>query len=70
VALQVEIDEVVATIRVSDGGGGIDARAQRNLIDAVLQAVDDRLARDRRQSAATAIPDDGRGGIARSGDEL
>ena len=64
--LQVEIDEVAATIRVGDGGM-LDPRLERRLIQAVLEAVDDRLARERRQSAATAIPDDGRGGVERGG---
>ena len=65
-ALQVEIDEVAATIRVGDGGG-LDPRAERRLIEAVLAAVDDRLARERRQADATQIPDDGRGGVVRGG---
>ena len=65
--LQVEIDEVAATIRVGDGGGGLDPRAERRLIEAVLAAVEDRLARERRQCDATDIPDDGRGGVARGG---
>jgi hypothetical protein len=65
-ALQVEIDEVAATIRVGDGGG-LDPRTERRLIEAVLAAVDDRLARERRQGEATHIPDDGRGGVARGG---
>ncbi|HKR24687.1 MAG TPA: hypothetical protein VJS15_05475 [Allosphingosinicella sp.] len=66
-ALQVEIDEVAATIRVGDGGVGLDPRAERRLIEAVLAAVEDRLARERRQADATDIPDDGRGGVARGG---
>ena len=65
-ALQVEIDEVSATIRVGDGGA-LDPRLERRLIEAVLAAVDDRLARERRQLDATRIPDDGRGGVARGG---
>ena len=65
-ALQVEIDEVAATIRVGDGGG-FDPRMERRLIEAVLAAVEDRLARDKRQSDATRIPDDGRGGVDRGG---
>ena len=65
--LQVEIDEVAATVRVGDRGGGLDPRVERRLIEAVLAAVDDRLARERRQSDATQIPDDGRGGVARGG---
>lgn len=65
-ALQVEIDEVSATIRVGDGGA-FDPRLERRLIEAVLAAVDDRLARERRQSDATRIPDDGRGGVTRGG---
>jgi hypothetical protein len=64
--LQVEIDEVVATIRVGDGGA-LDPRAERRLIEAVLAAVDERLARERRQSEAVEIPDDGRGAIGRGG---
>ncbi len=64
--LQVEIDEVAATVRVGDGGG-LDPRAERRLIEAVLAAVEDRLARERRQTDATDIPDDGRGGVARGG---
>lgn len=62
--LQVEIDEVVATVRVVDGGA-LDPRVERRLIEAVLAAVDDRLARERRQSEVVGIPDDGRGGIGR-----
>lgn len=64
--LQVEIDEVAATIRVGEGGG-LDPRVERRLIEAVIAAVEDRLARGRRQADATAIPDDGRGGVARGG---
>jgi hypothetical protein len=66
--MQVEIDEVVSTIRVSDRGGALDARELQRLVKAVLAAVDDKLARDRRQSETTAIADDGRGGITRFGD--
>lgn len=65
-ALQVEIDEVAATIRVSDGGA-FDPRLEHRLIEAVLAAVDERLSRERRQADSTRIPDDGRGAIARGG---
>ena len=41
-ALQVEIDEVAATIRVGDGGGVRSRALERRLIEAVLAAVDDR----------------------------
>lgn len=64
--LQVEIDEVAATIRVGDGGG-LDPRSERRLIEAVLAAVEERLEREKRQDDATRIPDDGRGGVARGG---
>lgn len=64
--LQVEIDELAATIRVGDGGS-LDPRAERRLIEAVLAAVEDRLEREKRQNGATQIPDDGRGGVARGG---
>ena len=63
--MQVEIDEVVATIRVRDGVGPRDLAADRHLIEAVLRAVEEREARGRRQDAATAIGDDGRGAIGR-----
>lgn len=63
--MQVEIDEVVSTIRVTDGGSALSARELQRLIDAVLRAVDDRLGRERRRGRATEVTDDGRGGISR-----
>ncbi|SMF02977.1 hypothetical protein SAMN06265365_10650 [Tistlia consotensis] len=63
--MQVEIDEVVSRIRVTDGGSGLSARELQRLIDAVLRAVDDRLGRERRRGLATDVADDGRGGISR-----
>lgn len=63
--MEVEIDEVVSTIRVTDGGASLDQRTLRQLVQAVLRAVDDRLARQSRQADATEIGDDGRGGVSR-----
>ncbi len=63
--MQVEIDEVVSTIRVTDNSAGLDARNMQRLVDAVLRAVDARLERARQRDRATAIGDDGRGGIDR-----
>lgn len=67
--MQVEIDEVVATIRVRDRGAAHDPVTERRLIEAVLRIIDDRGARARQRTIATDIPDDGRGAIFR-GDEL
>lgn len=64
--MQVEIDEVVSTIRVTDGAA-LDARQMHALVQAVLDAVEARLARSRRQAEGVQIPDDGRGGISRVG---
>jgi hypothetical protein len=63
--MQVEIDEVVSTIRVTDGGAGLDPRTLERLVEAVLRAVELRGGRDRERDMATAIPDDGRGAVAR-----
>jgi hypothetical protein len=67
--MQVEIDEVVSTIRVTDGGA-LDARQMHALVQAVLAAVEERLARDKRQTDGVRIPDDGRGGINRAGGSM
>lgn len=64
--MQVEIDEVVSTIRVTDGAA-LDARQMHALVQAVLAAVEDRLARSSRQADGVRIPDDGRGGVSRAG---
>lgn len=63
--MQVEIDEVVSTIRVTDGGAGPNPRDLQRLVAAVLRAVDERLDRERRRARATDVGDDGRGGISR-----
>ena len=63
--MQVEIDEVVSTIRVTDGGSGLNQRDMHRLVEAVLRAVDERLDRERQRARATGIADDGRGGISR-----
>lgn len=67
--MQVEIDEVVSTIRVTDGAA-LDARQMHALVQAVLAAVEERLARNQRQSDGVRIPDDGRGGINRAGGSM
>jgi hypothetical protein len=64
--MQVEIDEVVSTIRVTDGTPALDPRAFHRLVRAVLAAVEERDARGRRRADETRIPDDGRGGIDRA----
>ncbi len=63
--MQVEIDEVVSTIRVTDGATALNAGTLKRLVDAVMQAVDDRHARTRQRALATTVDDDGRGGIDR-----
>jgi hypothetical protein len=63
--MQVEIDEVVGTIRVRAGRSGLDPQDLQQLVEAVLRAVDRRLARQRQRGEATAVADDGRGGIDR-----
>jgi len=63
--MQVEIDEVVSTIRVTDSAGSMDSRTLQRLVEAVLQAVDERQSRARERALATTIDDDGRGGISR-----
>jgi hypothetical protein len=64
--MNVEIDEVVSTIRVVDEKNPLMNSGQlQALIEAVLQAVEGRLARNAQRSAATGIPDDGRGGVDR-----
>jgi hypothetical protein len=63
--MQVQIDEVVSTIRITDGTA-LDARQMQALVSAVLDAVEGRLARNRRQEESVRIPDDGRGGIDRA----
>lgn len=67
--MQVEIDEVVSTIRVTDGAA-LDARQMHALVQAVLAAVEERLARNGRQADGVRIPDDGRGGIDRAGGSI
>ncbi|MGK7865360.1 hypothetical protein [Falsiroseomonas sp. E2-1-a4] len=64
--MQVEIDEVVSTIRVTDGAS-LDARQMHALVQTVLGAVEERLARNQRQADGVRIPDDGRGGVSRAG---
>ncbi|MEX2631487.1 MAG: hypothetical protein WD341_16255 [Tistlia sp.] len=63
--MQVEIDEVVGTIRVRGGRSYQDPQEKQQLVEAVLRAVDQRLARKLQRGEATGIEDDGRGGISR-----
>ncbi len=64
--MDVEIDEVVSTIRVTDRHPAMDPREMQRLVEAVLRAVDSRLRRDGQRAHATAIDDDGRGGVSRA----
>ena len=66
--MQVEINEVVSTIRVVDSRApAMSASQLQSLVDTVLRAVDTRLERERQRTGATEIPDDGRGGVSRQG---
>ena len=66
--MEVMIEEVVSNVRVVDRNSALDPRTLRQLIDAVLRAVDSRLEKERQRTAATAIDDDGRGGVSRQSD--
>ena len=66
--MDVVIDEVVARIRIADRSAVLDEATIAALVRAVMAGVEERDARERRRSADTAIPDDGRGGIARRRD--
>jgi len=66
--MQVEINEVVSTIRVVDNRApAMSAPQIQSLIEAVMRAVETRLERERQRAGATEIPDDGRGGVSRRG---
>jgi hypothetical protein len=61
--MDVIINEVVSSVRLVDGQALLDPKTLSSIVHAVLSAVDDRDARDRRRAEETQIPDDGRGGL-------
>lgn len=66
--MQVEINEIVSTVRVvDDRAPAMGAHQLQSLIDAVMRAVETRLEREKQRAGATEIPDDGRGGVSRQG---
>ena len=62
--MNVTIDEAVATVRTVDGQSLLDERTLAQIIRAVLAALEDKQARDRRRDEETRIDDDGRRGLA------
>jgi len=40
--MQVIIEEVVSSIRTMDGGAGMSAETLRNIVDAVMRAMDEK----------------------------
>jgi hypothetical protein len=62
--MDVVINEVVSTVRMLDSRALLDEGTLGSIVRAVLTAVDDSSARERRRSAEVKVEDDGRGGIA------
>lgn len=66
--MQVEINEVVSTVRVVDNRApAMSAHQMQSLIEAVMRGMETRVERERQRAGATEIPDDGRGGVSRQG---
>lgn len=64
--MDVIIDEVVSTVRLVDGQSLLDDRSMARIVRAVLAAVDQKHAHERRRAEETYIEDDGRGGLSRT----
>jgi hypothetical protein len=62
--MDVVIDEVVARLRVADRSAVLDEATIAALVRAIMAGLEERDVRARRRSADTAIPDDGRQGLA------
>ena len=63
--MQVEIDEIIGEIRVTQRGGGAQDSTVRAASLAMVDALERMQAAQARRAAATQGDDDGRGGIAR-----
>ena len=61
--MDVIINEVVSTVRMVDNQALLDERTLSAIVRAVMAAVDERGARDRRREDESRIDDDGRGGL-------
>lgn len=65
--MDVIIDEVVSQVRLVDGQSLLDERTLSRIVRAVVAAVDEKNARERRRSEETHVEDDGRRGIDSAG---
>lgn len=66
--MDVIINEVVATVRVSDSQAILDPRTLATIVRTVTAAIDLRNAREQRRSEETRVDDDGRRGLTGSGE--
>ena len=64
--MDVIINEVVSSVRMTDGAAQLDQRQLQTIIRSVLAALDDRDGVKRRREEETKVADDGRGGLAGS----